>query len=49
MREARLVKKILYVMRDGQLSKASLEILCKVLTVLLHNNTDSKDILRYIT
>ena len=46
MREARLVKKILYVMRDVQLSKATLEILCRVLRILLHNNTDSKDVLR---
>lgn len=46
MREARLVKKILYVMRDCQLSRQTLEILCSVLTILIHNSTDKKDLLQ---
>lgn len=46
MRKARLVKKILYVMRDSQLSKATIDVLCRVLQTLLHNITDKKDVLR---
>lgn len=46
MREARLVKKILYVMRDSELTRACLEALCHVLKILLYNNPDKKDTLR---
>lgn len=46
MREARLIKKILYVMRDSQLRKQTLDTLCSVLRILLYNNTNKKDILR---